>query len=422
MKGEMVLAKTLRAVSDTWYTVPGYPVSRLAELTDAELVVNEKVAIEYALGDSLAGKRSTVIMKNVGLNAGADPLVNATTQGLRSGVVIVAGDDLDVTGSQNAQDSRYFGEVAQIPVIEPDRDTVALSVEAAFGASEKFSRIALLRVTPPLLEAEMTEMPVERVKGSGTLADLSLTMRGRAIRADQTLREMFTWSHLSTLNRLRGGSIGVGPAPGTSHLVTVYPPPPFPPGASVTEYGRPFVSEHRGLAPPAVRREPETFAMRGRYRTFCRSCPFKPLLSLLQEKGMQTACDMGCAILAMNPPYRVGVCGYGLGSSVAVAARSTGVALIGDYAMLHSGLNALVDVQEKHLPLLCIVMKNLRLGMVGKQETYDPVPYLRWADPVVLSAAEVSGHRDLFTRPDRLRVIVVEGICPSGERHEIVEC
>jgi indolepyruvate ferredoxin oxidoreductase alpha subunit len=422
MNGEEVLARALRVAADTWYTVPGYPVSRLAELTGAEMAVNEKVAIEYALGDSLAGRRSAVILKNVGLNAGADPLVNATTQGLRAGVVIIVGDDLDVIGSQNAQDSRYYGEVAQVPVLEPDRDTCALSVEAAFAASERFSRIALLRVTPPLLENEVPEHLIERGKGSGTLADSGLTMRGRAIRADQTLREMFTGSQLSTLNRLRGGSIGVGPAPGTSHLVTVYPPPPLPPGASVNEFGRPFVSEHRGLAPPAVRREPETFAMRGRYRTFCRSCPFKPLLSILQEKGLQTACDMGCAILAMNPPYRIGVCGYGLGSSVAVAARSTGVALIGDYAMLHSGLNALVDVREKGLPLLCIVMKNLRLGMVGNEKAYDPVPYLSWADPVMLEAGEVESHRELFSRADRLRVIVVEGICPSGERHETVEC
>jgi hypothetical protein len=162
--------------------------------------------------------------------------------------------------------------------------------------------------------------------------------------------------------------------------------------------------------------------MRGRYRTFCRSCPFKPLLAILQEKGLRAACDMGCAILAMNPPYRVGICGYGLGSSVAVAARSTAVSLTGDYAMLHSGLNALVDVREKGLPLLCIVMKNRSLGMVGTAEAYDPVPYLRWADPVVLPATEVESRPDLFEPPDRLRVIVVEGICPSGERHEIVEC
>jgi indolepyruvate ferredoxin oxidoreductase alpha subunit len=424
MKGEDVLARALRVAADTWYTVPGYPVSRLAGLVGAEMVVNEKVAIEYALGDSLVGKRSAVILKNVGLNAGADPLVNATTQGLRAGVVIVTGDDLDVQGSQNAQDSRYYGEVAQVPVIEPDRDTCALSVEAGFHVSETFSRIALLRVTPPLLETEVSEHPVERINSSGVLADPGLTMRGRTIRADQTLRDLFTWSHLSTLNRLRGGVIGVGPAPGTSHVNTVYPPPPLPPGATVNEYGRPFVQEHRGLIPPVIRREPETFAMRGRYRTYCPSCPFKPLLSLLRKQGLQTACDMGCAILAMNPPYRIGVCGYGLGSSVAVAARSTRVALIGDYALLHSGLNALVDVQEKKLPLLCIVMKNLRLGMVGAgaAEAYDPEPYLRWADPVVCKASEVESLRDILAPPDRLRVIIVEGICPSGEQHEIVEC
>jgi Indolepyruvate ferredoxin oxidoreductase, alpha and beta subunits len=164
MKGEEVLARRFLSASDARYTVPGYPISRLAELTGAEIVVNEKVAIEYALGDSLAGRRSVVILKNVGLNAGADPLVNATTQGLRGGVVVVAGDDLDVVGSQNAQDSRYYGEVAQVPVIEPDRDTCSLSVEAAFGASERFSRISLLRVTLPFWRMKR---PIPRWSGYG---------------------------------------------------------------------------------------------------------------------------------------------------------------------------------------------------------------------------------------------------------------
>ena len=52
------------------------------------------------------------------------------------------------------------------------------------------------------------------------------------------------------------------------------------------------------------------------------------------------------------------------------------VALIGDYALLHSGLNALIDVYEKELPLLCIVMKNNCTAMTGKQPVYDPVRYL----------------------------------------------
>jgi TPP-dependent indolepyruvate ferredoxin oxidoreductase alpha subunit len=422
MKGEEVLAQALRVCADTWYTVPGYPVTTLAELTNAEMVVNEKVAVEYALGDSLAGRRSAVIMKNVGLNACADPLVNATTQGIRGGVVIIAGDDLEVIGSQNAQDSRYYGEVAQVPVLEPDRDTCSQSIKAGFEVSEKFSRIALIRVTPPLLEAEVSFSPIERVASTGTLADPSLTMRGRAMQADQALQGLFYWSQLSTLNRIRGGTIGVGPAAGTSHVVTVYPPPPLPANAMINEYGRLFVREHQGLTPPVVRRQPETFAMRGRYRTFCPSCPFKPLLALLKEKGLQAACDMGCAILALNPPYQIGVCGYGLGSSVAVAARSTGVALTGDYAMLHSGLNALIDVREKQLSLLCIVMKNQRMGMVGTQEAYDPVPYLQWAKPVICPADQVESLQDLLERPEGVRVLIIEGICPPGERHETVEC
>ena len=35
----------------------------------SEMVINEKTALEYALGDSLSGKRAAVIIKNVGLNA-----------------------------------------------------------------------------------------------------------------------------------------------------------------------------------------------------------------------------------------------------------------------------------------------------------------------------------------------------------------
>ena len=121
MRGDLVLAEALRSSADRFYTVPGHPVTGLAGLTSAELVVNEKVGLEYALGESLEGRRTAVVVKNVGLNACADPLVNATTQGLRAGVVVVAGDDLEAQGSQNVQDSRYYEEIAQVPVLAADR-------------------------------------------------------------------------------------------------------------------------------------------------------------------------------------------------------------------------------------------------------------------------------------------------------------
>ena len=102
------------------YTVPGFPITGLGTITGAELVINEKTALEYALGDSLTGKRAAVIIKNVGVNACADSLLQATAQGLIGGVLLIAGDDPDAHGSQTAQDSRYYGEALQyLPVIEP---------------------------------------------------------------------------------------------------------------------------------------------------------------------------------------------------------------------------------------------------------------------------------------------------------------
>jgi TPP-dependent indolepyruvate ferredoxin oxidoreductase alpha subunit len=122
----------------------------------------------------------------------------------------------------------------------------------------------------------------------------------------------------------------------------------------------------------------------------------------------------------MNRPYELGVTSYGMGASIAVAARSTKVALIGDYALLHSGLNALIDVYEKGLPLLCIVMKNDCAAMTGRQPACDPLPYLGWADPVVCRADdETTLERELVVT-DRPRTLVIQGVCPEGSSHETI--
>ena len=123
MKGAEALARAIRAGTDRQYTVPGFPVTELGTLTGAELVINEKTALEYALGDSLSGQRVAVIIKNVGVNACADPLAQASVQGIEKGIILVVGDDPEAKGSQTAQDSRYYGELAELPVIEPDDET-----------------------------------------------------------------------------------------------------------------------------------------------------------------------------------------------------------------------------------------------------------------------------------------------------------
>ncbi|MDD5419482.1 MAG: thiamine pyrophosphate-dependent enzyme, partial [Methanomicrobiaceae archaeon] len=161
---------------------------------------------------------------------------------------------------------------------------------------------------------------------------------------------------------------------------------------------------------------------RGYYRTFCRECPFAGVMETLSGRGMKVICDTGCSLFAINPPYSVGLAGYGLGSSVAVAATSTGVALTGDYALLHSGINALVDVYERRIPVLCIVLKNNRMGMTGGQPAYDVMRYLRWADPTVCSADDADTLDEVLVMPEAPCTVVIEGRCPEGGQHETVAC
>ncbi len=423
MKGVEALAAAICAGTDRRYTVPGFPVTELGTFTRAEMVINEKTALEYALGDSLSGQRAAVIIKNVGVNACADPLAQASVQGLRGGVLLVVGDDPDAKGSQTAQDSRYYGELAELPVIEPDTTTCFTGVETALTASETFSRVAMLRLTPQLLDADVTGVPIPRNQGSGKLADPAWTMHGRVTAAEEIYRTMFVWSEISPQNQWKDGTLGAGSAPGNSRLVTVNPVPSRAAGfPSVNEYGRSFIRDHRTLVPPEPQEQPESYKNRGFSRTFCSACPYRTLLNIIREKDMHLICDAGCSVFGMNPPYSLGVASYGMGSSIAVAARSTHVALIGDYALLHSGLNALIDVYEKRHPLLCIVMKNHCAAMTGCQPVSDPVPYIRWADPVVCPAEDECRLREIIRYPDAPLTVVVEAECPKGARHETVEC
>ena len=415
MKGIDAIADALRTSTDQQYTIPGYPVTGLGSLLAAEMVINEKTALEYALGDSLSGRRAAVIIKNVGVNACADPLLQATAQGLIGGVVLVVGDDPEAKGSQTAQDSRFYGELAELPVIEPDETTCYTGVEAAFEASEEFSRVAMLRLTPQILEAEVTGTTVLRCDQRGRLSDRTWTMNGRVTAAEELYRTMFAWSDQSPLNRWEGEPAGVGAAPGNSRIVTVNPLPVQAAGIQrICEYGRSFVYDHRGIRPPMPQERPQVMEDRGYYRTFCPECPFRLLMNMSKERDLAMICDAGCSVLGMNLPYETGVASYGMGASIAVAARSTQVALIGDYALLHSGLNALIDVYEKRLPLLCIVMNNKCTAMTGKQPAYDPVRYIRWADPVICRADDEQTLEKELVVTDRPRTLVIEGTCPEG--------
>ena len=136
---------------------PGTPSTEIIEaaaLLDgihAEWCINEKVALETAVGASLAGVRSLVTMKHVGLNVAADPLMTLSLTGINAGLVVVSADDPGMHSSQNEQDNRHYARFAKVPMLEPSESQEAYDFMAeAFALSEEFDTPVLLRSTTRL--------------------------------------------------------------------------------------------------------------------------------------------------------------------------------------------------------------------------------------------------------------------------------
>lgn len=113
-----------------------------------EWSVNEKIAFEVALANSFTGRRSAAIMKQVGLNVAADPLMSAAYTGVKGGFVLVSADDPGPHSSQTEQDSRFMAMLAKIPVLDPSSPVEAREMaREAFLLSEKHEIPVMLRPT-----------------------------------------------------------------------------------------------------------------------------------------------------------------------------------------------------------------------------------------------------------------------------------
>jgi indolepyruvate ferredoxin oxidoreductase, alpha subunit len=144
---------------------PGTPSTEILEslatfpATDvhAQWSTNEKVALDVAIGASFAGARALAAMKHVGLNVAADSLMSQTYIGVNGGLVIVVADDPGIHSSQNEQDTRFYGQFAQVPVLEPSDAQEALEfTRLAFELSERFDTPVIVRTTTRLSHTRST--------------------------------------------------------------------------------------------------------------------------------------------------------------------------------------------------------------------------------------------------------------------------
>src|SRR5512138_416554 len=114
----------------------------------AEWSINEIVAVEVAVGASMAGVRSIVSMKHVGLNVAADAAMTLAYTGVLGGMVIVVCDDPAMHSSQNEQDTRYFSLHSNIPLLDAGSPQEAYEMTRdAYELSEKLQLPIIVRLT-----------------------------------------------------------------------------------------------------------------------------------------------------------------------------------------------------------------------------------------------------------------------------------
>ena len=114
----------------------------------AQWSTNEKVALDVAYGASYGGVRAFCAMKHVGLNVAADALLTEAYIGVNGGMVLAVCDDPGIHSSQNEQDTRLFGKLANVPILEPSDAQEALDYTRwAYELSEKFDTPIIVRST-----------------------------------------------------------------------------------------------------------------------------------------------------------------------------------------------------------------------------------------------------------------------------------
>lgn len=198
----------------------GYPGTPSTEILEnivqykeiyAQWSPNEKVAFEVGIGSSIAGARTMVTMKHVGVNVAADPLFTFAYTGVNGGFVLISADDPGMHSSQNEQDNRLYGKFAKIPVIEPSDSQEAKDfVGAALAISEAYDTPVMLRITTRIAHSqsiveikEQREQSIkEYIKNPKKFVMIPAYGRARRLALEDRMSKLTEFSQETNLNRI----------------------------------------------------------------------------------------------------------------------------------------------------------------------------------------------------------------------------
>lgn len=227
MLGNAAFARGLYEAGVT--VVSSYPGTPSTEITEcaaeydeiyAEWAPNEKVAMEVALGASIAGARSFCGMKHVGLNVAADPLYTAAYTGVNGGMVIAVADDPGMHSSQNEQDSRHHAIASKVLMVEPsDSSECKEFVKTSFELSEEYDTPVIVRMCTRVAHSQSAVEICDRneparkpyKKDISKYVMMPAFARGRHVFVEERLEKLRTYAETSPLNKVidNGGDIGI---------------------------------------------------------------------------------------------------------------------------------------------------------------------------------------------------------------------
>lgn len=227
MLGNAAFARGLYEAGVT--VVSSYPGTPSTEITEcaaeydeiyAEWAPNEKVAMEVALGASIAGSRSFCGMKHVGLNVAADPLYTASYTGVNGGMVIAVADDPGMHSSQNEQDSRHHAIASKVLMVEPSDSAECKDfVKTSFELSEEYDVPVIVRMCTRVAHSQSAVEICDRVvppqkeyiKNPQKYVMMPAFARGRHVFVEERTKKLTEYAEKSSLNKVidNGGDIGI---------------------------------------------------------------------------------------------------------------------------------------------------------------------------------------------------------------------
>lgn len=377
---EAVAAAALDAkiVLGTGY--PGTPSTEILEEFErlggrAQWAPNEKVALEVGIGVALAGGRTLVTMKHVGVNVAADPLFTVALMDVPGALVVVSADDPGMASSQNEQDNRRYAVAAGLVMLEPSDAQEAYEFTLrAIEIAECWHLPVMLRMTTrvchskTVVEREGVNVPPTRdpeyVRNPSRRSMIPAHARPSHKLLRESLSQIEQWNERSGPNKFIQGSGSLGivtsgiayqhvleAAPEASvfklgmthplpierirnfaktvdHCIVIEEGDPYlyeaVRTAGINAENKPSMYRFGELNIERVRRilnndvSPEAKPVPGKPPALCPGCPHRTIFTALKNLDCIVSGDIGCYGLGVLPPFEaidISVC---MGASIGV--------------------------------------------------------------------------------------------------------